>query len=108
MPARWILLFFAFVGGVIAGEPAVPEPPAAAAPDPLDIILVLHDLPTPGFLVLPATETVFRFKLKETGTVVEFRWSDLDPAERARVKKLARLEEREIPQTSAVPTAAER
>ncbi|MCW8132284.1 MAG: hypothetical protein KIS92_18195 [Planctomycetota bacterium] len=41
-----------------------------------------------GYLVPPPTESTFRFKLAETGDVVEFRWSTLAEPERRRVQAL--------------------
>jgi tetratricopeptide (TPR) repeat protein len=55
-------------------------------------VIVVGSAPTPGFPILPANETEFRFKLSLTGQVVTLRWIDLEENERRRVQKLYGLE----------------
>lgn len=55
-------------------------------------VIVIGSAPTPGFPILPANETEFRFKLSITGQVVTLRWSDLEENERRRVQKVYGLE----------------
>ncbi len=57
-----------------------------------DVDIIIRGLPTKGRVVLPPTETAFKYKLHDTGTIMEFRWSDLDEYERKRVQKLYGME----------------
>jgi len=71
---------------------ALPEPDRI--PDQEEVIII-GGQPTPGRLVLPCTETEFRFKLKDTGDVLALRWADLPEDERKRVQKLYGMEVRD-------------
>lgn len=57
-----------------------------------DVTIVVADEPYSGELIRPPTDTEFRFKLKETGDVLTFRWSSLAESERKRVQKLFGIE----------------
>ncbi len=57
-----------------------------------DIDIIIRGLPPKGRAVMPPTETEFKFKLHDTGTIITFRWSDLDEYERKRVQKLYGME----------------
>src|SRR5436305_1947844 len=79
--------------GASAGElkQVSSESPAAKSADAVgeeDVDIIIRGLPTKGRVVLPPTETEFKFKLKDTGTIMGFRWSDLEEYERKRVQKL--------------------
>lgn len=57
-----------------------------------DVTIVVADEPYSGELIRPPTDTEFRFKLKETGDILTFRWSSLAESERKRVQKLFGIE----------------
>lgn len=57
-----------------------------------DVDIIIRGLPTKGRIVLPPSETEFKFKLKDTGTIMGFRWSDLEEYERKRVQKMYGME----------------
>ena len=69
-----------------------PSEVVASAVGDDDVDIIIRGLPTKGRVVLPPTETAFKFKLHDTGTIMEFRWSDLDEYERKRVQKLYGME----------------
>jgi len=97
MMNRWSALVLASlvcVSFVSADEP-VAEPGKDAEPDKIGkelIAVVIGNEPIEGYPVLPATDTTFRLKLRETGDVMEFRWTQLEEGERKRVQKLYKLE----------------
>lgn len=71
--------------------PLKPTPESAippAAEEENDIDIVIGGQPTKGRVVLPPTETKFKFKLDATKTIVELNWNLLDELERKRVQKL--------------------
>ncbi len=92
-----------FIGGAVETKPvladttastkvAAADTPAAATIGEDDVHIIIRGLPTQGRVVLPASETEFKFKLKDTGTIMGFRWSDLEESERRRVQKLYGME----------------
>jgi tetratricopeptide (TPR) repeat protein len=72
----------------------------ASGPDPLDqeVTVLIGGEPFAGKILPPVDRESFRFKLTETGDVMDFRWSALEPAEAKRLQKLAGLEVRETGQ----------
>lgn len=92
----WIAAVSVALSGVLCAADA---DPAAAAPQADRVsenqeTIVIGGAPTPGWPVLPANETEYRFKLKLTGDVITLRWADLDESERKRVQKLYGMEVR--------------
>jgi len=69
---------------------------AVEVPAPMDKIenvdIVVGGLPYNGTIILPATSTEFSFKIKDTGDVMQFRWSSLDAAEAKRLQKLVGIQ----------------
>ena len=86
-----VLLCALLLGGLLwaADEPADKE----TVSDRQEVVLV-GGLPTPGFPILPATETEFKLKLSITGDVVVLRWTALEESERTRVQKIYGMEVR--------------
>ncbi|MCW8129950.1 MAG: hypothetical protein KIS92_06305 [Planctomycetota bacterium] len=86
---RWLTAGFSALVLACAQQPA-----CAAADDTnlKDVTIVVADEPYTGELIRPPTDTEFRFKLKETGDVLTFRWSSLAESERKRVQKLFGIE----------------
>src|SRR6185295_20340274 len=87
----WLKTGFAALAlsGVLCG--AEGDPKTEAAPDRVsdnEESIVIGGAPTPGWPILPANETEYRFKLKLTGDVISLRWADLDESERKRVQKM--------------------
>jgi hypothetical protein len=93
-PPAVILTVFAWLALSAAAGEDNPAPPAEDRIDPTEAVIILGGEPTPGWPVLPASETEYRFKLKLTGDIVALRWLDLDDYERARVQKLYGIETR--------------
>lgn len=88
---RWLATGFMVVLLGIAG---LSGKALAAADDSnlKDVTIVVADEPYTGELIRPPTDTEFRFKLKETGDTLTFRWSSLAETERKRVQKLFGIE----------------
>ncbi|HEY3324882.1 MAG TPA: hypothetical protein VGP72_30800 [Planctomycetota bacterium] len=57
-------------------------------------VILIGDIPTAGWPILPATETEYKFKLKDTGTIVSLRWLDLKETERDRLRRVYKMEVR--------------
>ncbi len=103
--ASGVVLFSAqLLAAEAEGRPANPPVVAAAdvadknaapAPESVgqdDVDIILHGEPVKGYVVLPPSDTSFKFKHKETGVIMEFRWSELESSERKRVQKLYGME----------------
>ncbi|MBI3830871.1 MAG: hypothetical protein HY291_15230 [Planctomycetes bacterium] len=88
---RWLATGF---GVVLLGLAGLSGRAFAAADDTnlKDVTIVVADEPYTGELIRPPTDTEFRFKLKETGDTLTFRWSSLAETERKRVQKLFGIE----------------
>lgn len=87
------------LAGVLQAADPKPETKADAAPVADRVAeneetIVIGGTPTPGWPILPANETEYRFKLKLTGDVISLRWADLDENERKRVQKIYQMEVR--------------
>ena len=57
-----------------------------------EVTIVVGGMPELGRLILPASETEFRFKLSDTGDVLTLRWANLGEYERNRVMKICGLQ----------------
>ena len=78
-----------------AAETKVDAPaPAADHVAENEETIVIGGTPTPGWPILPANETEYRFKLKITGDIISLKWADLDENERKRVQKIYGMETR--------------
>jgi hypothetical protein len=55
-------------------------------------VIVIGGVPTRGWVVLPATDSEFRFKLHATEEIVTLNWGAVDESDRKRVQKLYGLE----------------
>jgi tetratricopeptide (TPR) repeat protein len=55
-------------------------------------VIVINGVPTRGWVILPATETEFKFKLADTDEPITLNWSSVDDSDRKRVQKLYGLE----------------
>jgi hypothetical protein len=71
-------------------EPNKDQKPATAGNE--EITIVINDDPINGWAVLPADEKGFKFKVKDTGDVVDFPWSVLSEFEKKRVQKIYRIQ----------------
>lgn len=86
---------------VIGGSVSAEEDPKTEKPKPAmgdsdlgdrEVTIVVADEPYTGYLVPPATDTGFSFKLADTGDKMTFRWSTLAATERKRIQKLFGIE----------------
>ncbi|MCZ7645056.1 MAG: hypothetical protein M5U26_07195 [Planctomycetota bacterium] len=65
---------------------------AATQTEVKDVSIVVGGEPYTGSLLLPASDSGFKFRLNETGDVMRFRWSSLEQSERRRIQKLMGIE----------------